>query len=106
TRTGALEREDKAKIASHAAHEVIELNGLLPDQPVENQIQRFVHAPIDPAVYDKSVIFDDVLKAVGSQEALLGGTSGSTATETSIAEQARLSTVASDVDELDEWLTE
>lgn len=106
TRHGALEREDKAKIASHAAHEVVELNGLLPDQPVENQIQRFVHAPIDPAVYDKNVIFDDVLKTVGSQEALLGGTSGSTATESSIAEQARLSTVASDVDELDEWLTE
>jgi hypothetical protein len=106
TRSGAMDPDDKAKVAAGKANEVIELMGLQPGERVEDLIQPKPQAPIDPRLYDPSPAYEDYLRVLGQHEASLGGTSGATATETSIAEGARLSHVSSAVDDLDEFLTE
>lgn len=105
TKKGKLSRDDKAKIGSHEAHAIIELQGLQQGEDVKSAIQRPDLAPIDPALYDVRIHFDDLLRTVGAQEANLGGTSSSTATESSIAEQSRSASMADNVDDLDDMLT-
>ena len=63
-------------------------------------------APIDPNLYNTGPALQDILRVVGTQEANLGGISGGTATESSIAEASRQSTLSSASDELDDMLSE
>lgn len=97
---------DRIKIQSRRAHEVLVLNGLKPDERIEDKFQPFPASPIDPNLYHTGPAFTDILRSVGTQEANLGGTSGATATETQIAQDARMSTLASAIDEFDDLLTE
>lgn len=106
TPNGALEEEDARSLASYASHEVIELNGLKEGQAAQQLLQPVQKVPIDPNVYETNQIFTDVTRVVGAQEANLGGTSGASATETSIAESSRMSTLSSNVDDLDDLLTD
>ncbi len=66
----------------------------------------FQHAAIDPSLYDTAPLQQDILLAVGSQEANLGPLSGATATEASISEQSRMTTTTSNVDDLDDLLSD
>jgi hypothetical protein len=50
-------------------------------------------------------LFNDFLRVVGAQESNLGGTSNGTATASSIAEQSRTVSMADNVDELDDLLS-
>jgi hypothetical protein len=59
----------------------------------------------NPALYEVNPVFQDMLRAVGDQEANLGGTADATATETQIAQQSRASALGSSVDDLDETLS-
>jgi hypothetical protein len=52
------------------------------------------------------MLLDDMMRVVGSQEANLGGTSASTATEVSVAEGSRMSSLSSNVDDLEDFLGE
>jgi hypothetical protein len=106
TSKGKLDIEDKGKISGSSAHDVIELNGLNPGDRIENILQAMPHNPIDPNLYETSSTFEDMLRVGGSQEANLGGTAGATATETSIAEASRMSSIGSNVDDLDDFLTD
>lgn len=106
TPAGALEKQDKDRLGNHDSHEVIEVKGLKPGQPVDQILQRGPTTPIDPAQYDVSTIFQDMLRTVGSQDAQFGATGGATATESSIAESNRNVMVADNVDDLDELLTD
>jgi len=106
TRKGALSSADKDSLTNCKAHEVIEMDGLQPGERVEDMIQSYSGGQVDPRLYDPSPVYDDYNRTLGQHEASLGGTSGATATETSIAEGSRLSTVGSVVDDLDEFLTE
>src|SRR3546814_7258708 len=56
-------------------------------------------------LYETNGIFEDILRIAGSQEANLGGAAGATATESSIAEGSRISSLESNTDDLDELLT-
>lgn len=103
---GVLSVEDKAKLASHPANAILELEALQQGQPVDAVLQAMKTVPIDPAAYDVAPLFEDVLRTVGQQEANLGGTSGDTATEASIARESQASAAGSNVDDLDELLTE
>jgi hypothetical protein len=105
TSKGILEDGDKSKLTTHESSEVIELN-ISRETPIGNVIQAVPKIPIDPAVYDTSPLFDDIVKVVGSQEANFGGTSSSSATEVSVAEGSRMATVSSNVDDLDDLLSE
>lgn len=102
---GLLDEPDKQALTGSSAHTLVELNGLPPGTPIDSVLQRVPYSPIDPALYDVNPSMEDVLKAVGSQEANLGGTSGSTATESSIAESSRMTSQGSNADDLDDFLT-
>lgn len=106
TRKGALTKQDVNLLKSAPENAVMELDGLAPNQKVDDLLQPMKFAPIDPAVYDTRTSFEDILRVLGTQEANLGGTSNSTATESSIAESSRMSALASNVDDLDDLLTD
>jgi hypothetical protein len=106
TPQGALTEEDIKKLSDRQANEVIQLQAIQPGQSVEQVLQPVRAIPIDPALYDTSFLIDDMFRIVGTQEANLGGTGSSTATEVSVAESSRMSSLGSNVDDLDEFLTE
>lgn len=101
-----LSEEDVGKLKSHPANAVIELEAMQPGDRIEDILQPHRPPPIDLALYDTHPSFDDTMRVVGTQEANLGGTSNATATESSIAESSRLSSLDSNVDDLDELLVE
>ena len=103
---GVLEGEDKEKLASHPANAVIELQALAAGQKVNDVIQPVGQIGIDPNLYEVRTIFDDIQLVVGAQEAQFGGISRATATETSIAESARMSSLGANVDDLDSFMSE
>lgn len=103
---GVLDPEDKYKLEARPANGVVTLKGLQPGQKVGELLQPVEGPRIDPSLYDTNPIFEDVLRVVGTQEANLGGTGGATATESSIAESSRMSALASNVDDLDDFLNE
>lgn len=105
TGKGKVDESDIARLASAAPHEVIPVNAA-PGERVGDLFEPMKHAPIDPALYETESTFQDVQRAVGSQEANIGGTSGATATESSIAENSRMTASADNVDDLDTMLTE
>ena len=103
---GVLEEEDKAKLSTHPANAVIELQALAAGQKVNDVIQPVGQIGIDPNLYEVRTIFDDIQLVVVAQEAQFGGLSKATATETSIAESARMSSLGANVDELDSFMSE
>jgi len=101
-----LTKEDKDLLASHDVAEFIGLQNVAPGTDPNTVIRPLVKAEIDPAVYDAAPFFDDAQKVAGSQEANWGGVSGAAATEVSVAEGSRLSSIQSNVDDLDDLLSE
>lgn len=106
TPQGSLSREDIEKLQVREANEVIQLQAIQPGQSVDQVLQAVKTIPIDPALYDTSPFVDDLFRVVGSQEANMGGTGGGTATEVSVAESSRMSALGSNVDDLDDFLTD
>jgi len=104
---GMIENSDRAKLADHDAHEIVDINMPASESmDIRKVLQPGPTAPIDPNLYETESVFADIQRSVGSQEANLGGTSGATATESSIAEQSRMATIGDNVDDLDEFLSE
>lgn len=103
---GRLEESDKNALSTAPAHTVIELKSLGQGEQIGNLIQRFQSVPIDPALYETNSEMEDILRTVGAQEANIGGASGSTATEASIGEGSRMTSLSSNVDDLDEFLSD
>lgn len=104
--TGALSEADIDKLKNRVANEVVMLQAIQPGQAVDQVLQPVKPIPIDPTLYDTTVFMEDLYRVVGSQEANLGGTSSSTATEVSVAESSRISALSSNVDDLDDFLTD
>lgn len=103
---GRLGETDKANLAAHAAHAIVEVTPDGSDKPLSSVVEAGPTAAIDPNLYETESIHGDMQRAVGTQEANLGSTSGATATESSIAENSRMSSLSDNVDDLDEMLTE
>lgn len=103
---GRLDDEDKRRLSNREAHDVVELNGLADQDDIRRILQPIPSNPIDPNQYETGQIEGDLYKVLGSQEAVMGGLSNATATETSIAESSRLSSIGSAVDDLDDFLTQ
>lgn len=106
TPVGMLSENDVKKLMDRQPNEVIQLNSLQPGQAVNQVLQPVQPIPIDPSLYDTSMLMEDLFRVVGSQEANLGGGTGNTATEVSVAESSRMSSLGSHVDDLDEFLTD
>ncbi len=105
-RKGLLTDEDKQKLRMAAPNEVIELEGVPPEQNIKDFIIPMQFEPIDPRLYDTDPLEMDILKAGGAQQADLGAAQPNvTATVGSIAEQSRMNISASNVDDLDAVLT-
>lgn len=105
--TGAqwLTDDDKEKITEADENVVIELQGAQSGADVEKLIRPFPVAQINPEMYDTGPLQQDVLLVNGEQQANLGPTTNSTATEATIAEQSKNTTSSSNRDDLDCLLT-
>lgn len=102
-----LTENDRKKLASgYPSGECITIEGLPAGTKPSDAIAVVPKAPIDPAVYQTQHVEVDILATVGAQQANLGPTTGATATETSVAEGSRIQSGSSDVDDLDEFLTD
>src|SRR5262249_13833825 len=104
---GVLDDEGKTGLENHDPNEIIELN-MTPEQikDIKAVIAQRPTIPIDRSVYDTDFLMQDILMVSGSQEANFGPTSDSTATEASIAETSRVSSLQSNIDDLNDFLTE
>lgn len=103
---GRLTEADKEKLSNAPAHAVIEFESMGQGEKIGDLVQRFESVPIDPALYETNSEMEDILRTVGGNEAAIGGVSGGTATESSIAEGSRMTSLQSNVDDLDEFLTD
>lgn len=103
---GSLTEEDKNKISTRMPHEILDLVGLPPGTDAATIVQQMKLAGIDPNLYETSHLFEDILRTTGGQEANFGATGGDSATEVSVAESSRLSSVDSSMDDVDDMLTE
>lgn len=103
---GRLDPDSKAMLAAHPAHGLVEINPDGSDRPISSALEAGPTASIDPNLYEVEGIHTDMQRSVGTQEANLGGTSGATATESSIAENSRMSSLSDNVDDLDDLLTD
>ena len=101
-----LEDEDKDKLQGTTAHEIIELASVVPGQKARDILAPMELANIDPNLYETSFVFDDVQRVNGTQEADIGGTSGDTAFEVGVARSSRMSAQSSNVDDIDDFLSE
>jgi len=104
-RKGSMEKEDKDKFAGHASQEILEIN-MRDGETVEKVLQAKPSIPIEESLYDNEYLFGDIMRVSGDSEPNFGGTSGATATESTIAENSRASGLQSNVDDLDELFTE
>lgn len=102
-----LTDKDKENVESAAPHTVVKLQGVPANSDVSRVFVPIQMAGINPVMYDTTPLQDDILQTSGMQEANLGPVSGKgTATASSIAEQSRLTNSSSNVDDIDDFLTE
>jgi hypothetical protein len=102
TRKNALSQDDKDNLRNREPNEVIELEQVPPDKTPAEMIQVLQVAQIDPAVYDTAPQEQDMQLCGGSQQADIGPAQPDvTATAGTIAEQARISNLSSNVQDLD-----
>jgi hypothetical protein len=104
--SGALDEEDLLKITNREANAVIELNALQPNQDIKQLLQPYAGPGVDPNLYEVSPVYEDILRTTGIQEANLGGTSNTTATQAQIAEGSRMTSMGSNIDDLNDLLTQ
>ena len=102
---GALTSDDKMALATHENGELVEMDGIPPGTDIRTVVMPKPTMPVDPNIYSDDQFFADIQRQRQTQEANFGGTSGNTATESTIAEAGRVSGIQSNIDELDEWLT-
>jgi hypothetical protein len=102
---GSLEEEELEKLSNRQANAIVELNALQPNQDIKQLLQAFAGAGIDPNLYEVNPVYEDILRTTGIQEANLGGTSDATATQSQIAEGSRQTSMGSNIDDLNDLLT-
>jgi hypothetical protein len=103
----ALTQNDRTILANgHPDNYVLTIEGLAAGQSVDALLQMVKKHPLDPAVYQTMHVETDVLLTIGAQQANLGPTSDATATEVSVAEGSRIQSGSSDIDDLDDFLSE
>jgi hypothetical protein len=104
--SGSLDEEDLEKLADREANAVIELNALQPNQDIKQLLQAYAGPGVDPNLYEVNPVYEDILRTTGIQEANLGGTSNTTATQAQIAEGSRMTSMGSNIDDLNDLLTQ
>lgn len=104
---GALLQVDLDNIASADDQEFVGLKGLQPGTEPGKVLQPLQTEQIHPELYDTTPVQEDALLATGQQEANIGPAQPNvTATVGTIAEQSRITVATSDVDSLDDSLSD
>lgn len=104
--TGDMEEDDIELLKSHPANAVLLFKSLQPGQKIGDLLQAVPNFPIDQNVYQTEPYLTDMQLAVGMSESGMGMTSGATATESAIAESSRSTAMGSNIDDLDDFLSE
>lgn len=106
--SGVFGKDDKSKLMNHESSEIMELDGIAAtgEGKIQEKLMAKPTVPIDPLVYDTQHLSEDQARTMGSQPADLEMNSNVTATASGIASTQRASTTQSDVDDLDEFLTD
>lgn len=104
---GTLEEADLDKIEDAEDQQFIELKSVQPGTEPNKVLQPLETVDIKPELYDTNPYEEDAAFAAGTQEANMGPAQPNvTATVGSIAEQSRQTVAGSDVDGLDDSLTD
>ena len=102
-----LEAEDKLALIESEDNDVVEISNVTPGADVSKLVSALPKVGLDPLVYDTNPQQQDALITTGAQEANLGPAQPDvTATVGTIAEQSRITGASSNVDDLDDFLTE
>ncbi len=104
-RKGTLDDESKMKLGSSKPFDVVEVNFMDGSTSLADILQPVPMPGVDPNLYETGPLFQDIQLVAGAQEATFGAVANATATESSIAESSRISSVDSNVDDLDGFLT-
>ena len=96
--------EDPMMLKDMKPFEALGMN-IDPAAKIADIFQAFPVPGVDPNLYETGQLFGDMQLVVGAQEAQLGGTSNSTATEASIAAQSTNASDNSSIEDLDAFLT-
>ncbi len=107
TMTGWLTPADRDKLSNHESGELLELQGVPPNGDVSNAIGHWAGNPIDQNMYSTQPLDEDSRIAVGSNQVQQqANISHTAATPAMIQEQSRMSGVSSNVDDLDDCLSD
>lgn len=102
---GVLEEEDKRVLRGTAAHETAEIS-MGQATKIGDVIQQVPTSGVDPNLYETSHLMQDMNIVVGANESSFGSTGSSTATEVADAANTTMSTIESNIDDMDDFLTE
>lgn len=107
TRKGTLTDADKAVIGNHESGQLLELEGIPPGEPVKNYIEPYIGAPIVEGQYDTAPYLEDTSLCIGTNNVQQQqGLRHVAATPAVIQEQSRVAGANSNVDDLDDLLSE
>jgi hypothetical protein len=105
-REGTVSREDLEAIANAAPNTCVGLKSIPPDMPLEKAFVVMPVVPIEPTLYDTTPLEQDMMIGANMQQANVGPAQPNvTATVGTIAEQSRLNVSASNIDDLDGFLS-
>lgn len=107
TSEGWLTDPDREKFGDHESSEIVAVKGMPPGGDLSKAVIRFDAAPIDAALYNTQPLSEDAGLVIGSNQSQQGQPQKHVAaTPAVIQEQARISGVNSNVDDLDDLLSE
>lgn len=106
TTAGWLAEPDKEKLGDHETAELISVKGIPPNGNLKDNIVAFESKPIDPSLYNRQNVMEDATMVVGSMQPQQAPQRHVAATPAVIQEQQRVSGVNSNVDDLDDLLSE
>jgi hypothetical protein len=106
TPKGRLSETDLDKFESHAACAILALDiQLSTGEKIQDVVMAKPVMQIDPKQYEVDSIWQDIQRVMGQQQADIGATADSTATESSIAESSRQVGVSDKADDIDDMLS-
>lgn len=104
---GGLDADSKKRLMLAREHDVVEVNEVGGNSNLQQLVTAVPTQPMDPALYETASVENDILYAAGAQQADLGPAQADvTATVGSIAAQAQATETASEVDDIDEFLSD
>ena len=105
-RKGTISPEDLELLANAAPNSAIGLASVPADMPLDRVIMAMPMMQIDPAMYETQTLEQDLMLGGGMQQANIGPAQPDvTATVGTIAEQSRMNVSASNIDDLDGFLS-